>query len=53
MKKYTAWTRSNKKDQWVTTEMRANSIKEARQRLKDSGREIEKGTQRLYKNQTG
>jgi hypothetical protein len=53
MKKYTAWTRSNEKDQWVTTEIRANNIREARERLKEGGREIEKGTLRLSKNQIG
>lgn len=51
MKKYTAWTRSDEKDQWVTTEMGASNIREARQRLKELGREIEMGTLKLSRYQ--
>lgn len=53
MKKYTAWTRSSATDNYIVSEVRANNISEARQRFKDQGREIEKGSLKLSKNQIG
>lgn len=49
MKNYFAWTRSNPNDQWVASEIKANNIKEAREKFKEGGREIEKGSLKLSK----
>ena len=52
MKTYAAWTRKqNSNDSFCTQYIKAKSLKEAKQLILESGREIEKGTKiYLYNN---
>jgi hypothetical protein len=52
MKTYAAWTRKqNSTDSFCTQYIKAKSLKEAKQLILESGREIEKGTKiYLYNN---
>lgn len=51
-KTYAAWTRkANSNDSFCTQYVKANNLKEAKQLIIESGREIEKGTKvYLYNN---
>jgi len=49
MKTYKAWARTaNSNDKFCTHEVKARSLKDAKQILFESGKEIEKGT-KIYK----
>lgn len=49
-KNYFAWTRNaQQKDAWMQSIVSASSIKEAREKFAEQGREIEKGTLKLSK----
>lgn len=50
MKNYHAWTKqANSNDQFVSSVVKATSLKDARSKFIEQGREIEKGSLKLSK----